>query len=69
MVNMRLDTSLVLAKQEEIANFGKWILSIGDGNDALDEKQITIGVFVAQTIFIHTRKKFNVCIHKLGVYI
>jgi len=24
-------------EQEEIANFGKWILSIGDGNDASDE--------------------------------
>ena len=34
---MRLGASLVPAKQEEIANFGKWILSIGDDNDASDE--------------------------------
>jgi len=30
---MRLDASLVPDEQEEIANFGKWILSIGDDND------------------------------------
>ena len=36
-VNMRLGASSVPAEQEEIANFGKWILSIGDGNDASDE--------------------------------
>jgi hypothetical protein len=36
-VNMRLGASLVPTEQEEIANFGKWILSIGDGNDASDE--------------------------------
>ncbi|KEH26087.1 PIF1-like helicase [Medicago truncatula] len=29
--------SSIPAEQEEIANFGKWILSIGDGNDASDE--------------------------------
>ncbi|KEH15792.1 PIF1-like helicase [Medicago truncatula] len=36
-INMRLGASSVPAEQEEIANFGKWILSIGDGNDASDE--------------------------------
>ncbi|KEH28056.1 PIF1-like helicase [Medicago truncatula] len=36
-VNMRLGASSVPAKQKEIANFGKWILSIGDGNNASDE--------------------------------
>jgi len=36
-VNMRLGASLVPAEQEEIANFGKWILSIGDDKDASDE--------------------------------
>ncbi|AES61270.2 PIF1-like helicase [Medicago truncatula] len=36
-VNMRLGSSSVPAKQEEIDNFGKWILSIEDGNDASDE--------------------------------
>ncbi len=36
-VNMRLGASSVPAEQEEIANFGKWILSIGDGNDASNE--------------------------------
>jgi len=36
-VNVRLDASSVPALQEEIANFGKWILSIGDDNDASDE--------------------------------
>ncbi|KEH17416.1 PIF1-like helicase [Medicago truncatula] len=36
-VNMRLGASSVLAEQKEIANFGKWILSIGDGNNASDE--------------------------------
>jgi len=36
-VNMRLGASSVPAEQEEIANFGKWILSFGDGNDASDE--------------------------------
>jgi len=36
-VNMRLGASSVPAEQEEIANFGKWILSIGDSNDAADE--------------------------------
>ena len=34
---MRLGVSLVPAEQEEIANFGKWILSIGDDNYASDE--------------------------------
>jgi len=34
---MRLGASSVPAEQEEIANFGKWILSIGDGNDASNE--------------------------------
>jgi len=34
---MRLGASTVPAEQEEIANFGKWILSIGDDNDASDE--------------------------------
>ncbi|KEH40062.1 PIF1-like helicase [Medicago truncatula] len=33
-VNMRLGASSVPAEQEEIANFCKWIVSIGDGNDA-----------------------------------
>ncbi|KEH29436.1 PIF1-like helicase [Medicago truncatula] len=33
-VNMRLGASSVPAEQEEIANFCKWILSIGDDNDA-----------------------------------
>jgi hypothetical protein len=36
-VNMRLGASSVPTEQEEIANFGKWILSIGDGNDASDK--------------------------------
>jgi len=36
-INLRLSASSVSADQEEIANFGKWILSIGDGNDASDE--------------------------------
>ena len=36
-VNMRLGASLVPAEQEEIPNFGKWILSIGDDNDISDE--------------------------------
>jgi ATP-dependent DNA helicase PIF1 len=39
-VNMRLGASLVPAEhaeQEEIPNFGKWILSTGDDNDASDE--------------------------------
>jgi len=36
-VNMRLGASSVLVEQEEIANFGKWILLIGDSNDASDE--------------------------------
>ncbi|KEH33264.1 PIF1-like helicase [Medicago truncatula] len=36
-VNMRLGASSVPIEQEEIANFGKWTLSIGDGNDASDE--------------------------------
>ncbi|XP_039690648.1 ATP-dependent DNA helicase PIF1-like [Medicago truncatula] len=36
-VNMRLGASSVHAEQVEIANFGKWILSIGDGNDASDD--------------------------------
>ena len=36
-VNMRLGASSVPVEQEEIANFGKWILSIGEGNDASDE--------------------------------
>ncbi|AES58978.2 PIF1-like helicase [Medicago truncatula] len=36
-VNMRLGASSLPAEQEEIANFGKWILSIRDGNDASDE--------------------------------
>jgi len=36
-VNMRLGASSIPAEQEEIANFGKWILSIGDGNDTSDE--------------------------------
>jgi ATP-dependent DNA helicase PIF1 len=36
-VNMRLGASSVPVEQEEIANFGKWILSIGDDNDASDE--------------------------------
>jgi hypothetical protein len=34
---MRLGTSLVPLEQEEIANFGKWILSIGDDNGASDQ--------------------------------
>jgi len=34
---MRLGASSVPAEQEEIANFSKWILSIGDSNDASDE--------------------------------
>ncbi|KEH24925.1 PIF1-like helicase [Medicago truncatula] len=34
---MRLGASSVLAEHEEIANFGKWILSIGEGNDASNE--------------------------------
>ncbi|KEH31386.1 PIF1-like helicase [Medicago truncatula] len=34
---MRLGASSVPAEQEEIANFCKWILSIGDGNDALGD--------------------------------
>ena len=38
-VNMRLGASSVPAEQEEIANFGKCILSIGDGNDASDENK------------------------------
>jgi len=37
IVNMRLSASSVPAEQEEITNFGKWILSIGDGNDTSDE--------------------------------
>jgi hypothetical protein len=36
-VNMRLSASSVPAEQVEIANFSKWILSIGDDNDASDE--------------------------------
>jgi len=39
-VNMRLSASSVPAEhaeQKEIPNFGKWILLIGDGNDASDE--------------------------------
>jgi ATP-dependent DNA helicase PIF1 len=36
-VIMRLGASSVPAEQEEIANFGKWILSIGDDNDVSDE--------------------------------
>jgi ATP-dependent DNA helicase PIF1 len=36
-VNMRLGASSVPVEQEDIANFGKWILSIGDGNDTSDE--------------------------------
>jgi len=35
--NTRLGASSVPTEQEEIVNFGKWILSIGDDNDALDE--------------------------------
>jgi len=35
--NMRLGASSVPIGQEEIANFDKWILSIGDGNYASDE--------------------------------
>ena len=34
---MRLGASSVHVEQEEIANFGKWILSIGDDNDTSDE--------------------------------
>jgi len=34
---MRLGASSVPAEQEEISNFGKWILSIEDDNDASDE--------------------------------
>jgi len=34
---MRLSASSVHAEQEEIANFDKWIPSIGDDNDASDE--------------------------------
>ncbi|KEH17658.1 PIF1-like helicase [Medicago truncatula] len=36
-VNMILGASSGPAEQEETANFGKWILSIGDGNDASNE--------------------------------
>ena len=36
-VNLRLGASSVPAEQEEIADFGKWILSIGDGDDTSDE--------------------------------
>jgi len=38
-VNMRLGASSVPVEQEEIANFGKCILSIGDDNDASDENK------------------------------
>ena len=34
---MRSGASSVPTEQEEIVNFGKWILSIGDHNDASDE--------------------------------
>ncbi|XP_039687046.1 ATP-dependent DNA helicase pif1-like [Medicago truncatula] len=36
-VNMTLGASSVPLEQEEIANFGKWILSIGDGNEVSDQ--------------------------------
>ncbi|CAJ2662661.1 unnamed protein product [Trifolium pratense] len=35
-VNMRLGASSIPAEQKEIADFGKWILSIGDGDDNAD---------------------------------
>ncbi|CAJ2679218.1 unnamed protein product [Trifolium pratense] len=35
-VNMRLAASSIPAEQKEIADFGKWILSIGDGDDNAD---------------------------------
>ncbi|CAJ2631062.1 unnamed protein product [Trifolium pratense] len=35
-VNMRLGASSIPAEQKEIADFGKWILSIGDGDDHAD---------------------------------
>ncbi|KEH44108.1 PIF1-like helicase [Medicago truncatula] len=36
-VNIRLGASSGPTEQKETANFGKWILSIGDGNDASNE--------------------------------
>ncbi|XP_045797897.1 ATP-dependent DNA helicase PIF1-like [Trifolium pratense] len=35
-VNMRLSASSIPAEQKEIADFGKWILSIGDDDDNAD---------------------------------
>jgi len=36
-LNMKLMVSFLLTKQEEISNFDKWILSIGDDDDNEDE--------------------------------
>jgi len=36
-VNMRLGASSIPVEQEEIANFGKWILSVGDDNNTLNQ--------------------------------
>ncbi len=36
-LNMKFVVSFLLTKQEEISNFDKWILSIGDGDDNEDE--------------------------------
>ena len=53
---MRLSASLVPAEQEEIANFGKWILSIGDGNDASDENGEMKVEIPEDLLILHTTK-------------
>jgi len=48
---MRLGASSIPAEREEFANFGKWILSIGDDNDASDENGET-KVEIPEDLFI-----------------
>ena len=55
-VNMRLGASSIPVEQEEIANFGKWILSIRDGNDASDENGRNFRIFA----HIRHKKSFDV---------